>query len=331
MSTSCRSRVLVVAGRHGVSTNQREGVADTRPGPPRTRRSPGRIPSSTDPHMPGTRCSSVPRTMWQVEVPMIITIRPGLVTVAAGTATCASTLPMATAVPGRSPVHPAASSVKPPARSATRSDVARQLRVDDVGEARVEGGEEVRIREPVALRPHRLVPGGARIPRLDAGQAPDDPVGRLDEAVGRVVDGSGASSRTWRTLEKNHSDEILPAVPVQPGLAGRPGGGVDPVRLGLRGVVLPELDPGMGLRPPGAGPRRQGRAVGQGRQHRAGRDVDAQADDRVRVDAAVREQGGHGLAEDVEVVGRRPGAPSRAAARRSRSSGGSASSITPWG
>ena len=45
--------------------------------------------------------------MWQLEVPMMMTIRPGSVTVAAGTETWASTLATATAVPGWRPVHAA--------------------------------------------------------------------------------------------------------------------------------------------------------------------------------------------------------------------------------
>ena len=46
---------------------------------------------------------------------MIITILPGSVTVAAGTATCASTLATATAVPAFRPVQLAACAVNPPA------------------------------------------------------------------------------------------------------------------------------------------------------------------------------------------------------------------------
>ncbi len=75
------------------------------------------MPSSTTPHMPGTMRCSVPSTMWQVEVPMIITMRPGSVTVAAGTETWASTLATATAMPGRSPVRRAISAARPPARA----------------------------------------------------------------------------------------------------------------------------------------------------------------------------------------------------------------------
>ena len=59
-------------------------------------------------------------------VPMIRTIVPGRVTVAAGTETCASTFATATGVPGTSPVQPAAVSHTPPARSpigTTRWDI----------------------------------------------------------------------------------------------------------------------------------------------------------------------------------------------------------------
>ena len=45
-------------------------------------------------------------TMWQIEVPMIITSEPGWVTVQAGTATCASTLPTETGVPSFEPHFP---------------------------------------------------------------------------------------------------------------------------------------------------------------------------------------------------------------------------------
>ncbi len=59
--------------------------------------------------------------MWQVLVPMTMTMRPGSVTVTAGTETWASTLATATAVPGRRPVQAAASSVSSPAFSPMES------------------------------------------------------------------------------------------------------------------------------------------------------------------------------------------------------------------
>ena len=75
------------------------------------------MPPSTTPHMPGTSASSMPFITWQVEVPMIATILPGATGPAAGTVTCASTLPMATAMPSGSPVSAAAAGVSSPARA----------------------------------------------------------------------------------------------------------------------------------------------------------------------------------------------------------------------
>jgi len=49
-----------------------------------------------------------------LEVPITITIRPGVTTVAAGTALCASMMAAATAVPGRKPSRDAISLVRPP-------------------------------------------------------------------------------------------------------------------------------------------------------------------------------------------------------------------------
>ena len=59
-------------------------------------------------------------------VPMISTIVPGSVTVAAGVATWASTFATATAVPGRRPVQAAACSLSPPARVPS-GEIARDI------------------------------------------------------------------------------------------------------------------------------------------------------------------------------------------------------------
>ena len=59
-------------------------------------------------------------------VPMTATIRPGPVTVAAGTETWASTFATATAIPGRRPIQAAASGVSSPARSPTGT-IARDI------------------------------------------------------------------------------------------------------------------------------------------------------------------------------------------------------------
>ena len=55
--------------------------------------------------------------MWQVDVPMIATIWPGSMALAAGALTWASTLPAHTAIPAGSPVHAAAVAVSEPTRS----------------------------------------------------------------------------------------------------------------------------------------------------------------------------------------------------------------------
>ena len=79
-------------------------------------------------------------------------------------------------------------------------DLAGHLLVDDVGEARGQGGEELAVGESVLLRPERLVTGGAGVPGLDPGELPDHPVGGFDQPVGPRSYTSGASSRIWRAL-----------------------------------------------------------------------------------------------------------------------------------
>ena len=74
------------------------------------------MPPSTTPHMPGTSARLLAFITWQVEVPMMATIWPGAMALAAGGVTCASTFPTATAMPSGSPVQPAASAVSEPAR-----------------------------------------------------------------------------------------------------------------------------------------------------------------------------------------------------------------------
>ena len=84
----------------------------------------------------------------------------------------------------------------------------------------------------------------------------------------------------------------LAAVAVQPGLAGRPGGVVDAVGLGLGGVVLPELDPGMRLGAQRSGTRHSGvPSAVVGSMVQAVKSM-PDADDIGRVDAAVAEPAG---------------------------------------
>lgn len=58
--------------------------------------------------------------MWQLEVPMMMTSRPGSQPSAAGTVTWASTLPTATGIPAGKPIESAARWVSSPAASPSR-------------------------------------------------------------------------------------------------------------------------------------------------------------------------------------------------------------------
>ena len=257
---------------------------------------------------------------------MIMTIVPGSVTVAAGTATWASTLATATAVPGSRPVQAAASAVRPPARSPTWRRSRRIFVSTTSANAGSRAAEVGRVGEAVALRPHRLVAGRARVPRLDPGQLPDDPVGRLEQAVRGGVD----LRRLVEDLEGLREEPLrrdLAAVAVQPVLPGRPGDLVDAVRLGLRGVVLPELDPGVRVRAEG-GEHREGGAVGGRREHRARRHVDPDADDVGRVHGGLADDRRDRGLEHVEVV---VGVLERPVGRQDHVlvRGGSRSSMTP--
>ena len=76
----------------------------------------------------------------------------------------------------------------------------------------------------------------------------------------QAVRGGVDLGRLVEDLERLREEPLrrdLPAVAVEPVLPGRPGDLVDAVRLGLGGVVLPELDPGVRVR-------------AEGREHREG-------------------------------------------------------------
>ena len=162
---------------------------------------PGITPSSTTPQKPGTTRSTSERARWQVLVPMTATKRPGLTTVAAGTDTWASTLATATGVPGARPVNVGSLAADDAGALAGARDLAGHLLVDDVGEARGQGGKELAVGESVFLRPERLVAGGAGVAGLDPGELPDDPVSGLDQPVGGARRRRGprrGSGATWR-------------------------------------------------------------------------------------------------------------------------------------
>ena len=179
-------------------------------------------------------------------VPMITTIVPGSVTVAAGSRDVGVDVGDRDRRPGAQAGQRRRSFGQHARSAAERQERARHLLVDDVLEARVERREEGVVGKPVALRPHRLVAGGAGVAGLDAGQLPDDPVGRLDQPVGAVVD----LGRLVEDLERLREEPLrrdLAAVAGEPRLAALCRDGVDPIGLRLGGVVLPELDPGVRL------------------------------------------------------------------------------------
>ena len=109
-ASSCTSGGTEVSANHAK-------MSPTADWPASKPNSPGTTPSSTTPHIPSTRAIRSPSRMWQMLVPMTVTMVPARVTPAAGAETCASTFATATGVPATSPVHAAACSLRPPARS----------------------------------------------------------------------------------------------------------------------------------------------------------------------------------------------------------------------
>ena len=212
-------------------------------------------------------------------------IWPGATACAAGAVTCASTLPMATAMPSGSPVQPARlGGQRPgPAPSAESGTPARRVCAKSA-KSGLQHREVVRGRV-VAVLVDPLVAGGAGVARLHAAQLPDDPVGRLDPPLGAPVDVRVLLEQLQRLGELPLRGDP-PAVAADPGLAARVGEGVDPVGLRLGGVVLPQLRPGVRAVAQ-LGELAQRRAVAQDGQHGAGGEVGADADDVGGVDAGV--------------------------------------------
>ena len=181
-------------------------------------------------------------------VPMIATSVPGAVTVAAGTETCASTLATATAVPARRPVQPAASAVRPPARSSDRHDGRATSCRRRRSRSRVRAPRRTPTPGSRRRRPQGLVAGRAVVARLDPGQLPDDPVGRLDQTVGGAVE-LGRLAQDLERLREEPLGRDLAAVAIEPRFAELAGDPVDVVGLGLRRVMLPQLHPGVRVSP----------------------------------------------------------------------------------
>ena len=174
---------------------------------------------------------------------MTASIWPGSVARAAGAVTCASTLPTATAMPSGSPVQAAASAVSPPARSPSWPIGCSSLSATKSSNAGVQRGEVV-ARGVLPVLVDALVAGGAGVADVAAAQLPDDPVGRLDPAVGGRVDLRVLLQQLQRLGELPLAGDAA-AVAGQPGLTARLRQLVDPVGLRLGCVVLPELEVGV--------------------------------------------------------------------------------------
>ena len=229
---------------------------------------------------------------------MMATSRPGSTACADAAVTCASTLPTATAIPSGRPVQAAA-------RGGERAGPGAegQQRTVQLGHEVAEPGLSA-VRKSsdgvLTVLQDALVAGRADVAGLGAAELPDDPVGRLDEALGPVVD-LGVLLQHLQTLGVLPLGGDLAAVPADPRLGPLVGQRVDPVGVRLRRVVLPQLDPG--VRPVAQlGILAERGAVGGRRQHRAGGEVDADADDRRRIHPC----GGHrrrdGVPQHVAVV-----------------------------
>ena len=238
---------------------------------------PGTMPPSTTPHMPGMSRTSAPFITWQVEVPMIATICPAPTAPAAGAVTWASTLPTQTAMPSGRPMASAIAGGEAPGPGPERADRVLELVDDEALEGRVQRGEEVGRRVGAVLeRP--LEPGRAGVADVGAAQLPHDPVGGLDPVVHPLVE-LGVLLEQLQALGQLPLRRELAAVAGDPRLAALVGQRVQPVGVALGGVVLPELHVGVG--PVGVlGQLAQRGAVGQHRQHRAGREVGADPDHR---------------------------------------------------
>ena len=226
------------------------------------------------------------------------TIVPGAHEPAAGSVTCASTLPTATAIPSGRPVSAAAAGVSA-GLAAERGDRVGQLVRGEGGEARVERGQVVPGRILLVLE-DALVSGGARVAGLGPAQLPDDPVRGLDPPVGELVH-LGVFVEDLERLGELPLRGDLPAVAVDPLLVALVRRRVDPVRLRLCGVVLPQL--GVGVRPPGKVRKLAERRPGGEYRHAGGRgEVGGHPDHLAGVDPGVPDRGRDHHAQRLGVV-----------------------------
>ncbi len=236
-----------------------------------------------------------------MDVPITMTIRRGSTTVAAGTALCASMIAAATAVPGASPSRAATLLGQTAHSPAGRSDLAAEL-AGELDEPRVERREKLPRRKSALAAPESLVARAAGIAHERARELLHEPVAGLDERRG-----GGEHLRVLLENLQGLGEQPLgrrPAAVVgQERFAARGRDRVDPVRLRLRRVVLPELDPGVRPRRPRGLERKRAPAGVHGKD-RAGREIHADADDVPRPDAGGRQGPRDGFGGGLHVIAR---------------------------
>ncbi len=236
----------------------------------------------------------------------------------AGTETCASTFATATAVPGRRPVQRRRLARSGRRRARRSGTIVRDIFSSTTCSKRGSSAAKYVVgREAVALRPHRLVAGGAAVARLDAGQLPDDPVGGLDQPVGGVDRpraprrGSGAP---WRRTTPTRSCRRSVAATARPRSRAT---ALIRSASGCAAWCFQSFTQACGSRrSPSSDAER--RPVGGRRQHRAGGEVDADADDVGGVDAGLGEERRDRRPGTSACSRRDPGAPSPARGGRRR-------------
>jgi len=179
------------------------------------------------------------------------------------------------------------------------ADLVLDLVLDEALEGGVERGQVV-ARRVGAVLTDALVAGGAGVAHVLAAQLPDDPVGRLDPRVHARVD-------LRVLLDELQRLRVLPlrgdeaSVAGKPRLAALPRDRVDAVRLGLPGVVLPQLDVGVGAVAEAVDLAQRGAVGEHGQRGRCG-EVGRDSDDERGVDPGVPDRLRHGAAQDLAIV-----------------------------
>ena len=264
------------------------------------------------------------RTMWQVEVPMIMTIVPGLGDRRRGDGHVRVDVRHGHRGPGRQAgpgARPRPTGRRPARRPATGrgascvSTTSAKPRVEGAEVGRRPGSRRASTTSPCSRRCRRC---GSR--RRSVARRPSRPprsAGPRRRRPRAPRRGSGAPSRrTTPTRSSRRSGRARPAPVARATSLIRSASG-------WAAWCFQSLTQACGFDAEG-GQLAEGRPVGRGRQHRAGGQVDPDADDVGRIHAGGADDLRDGGLEDVAGSRRDPGAPSRAAGPRRRPARGAA-------